>query len=250
MIRLVGTENKIIQQYIHSQAENIFAVKIHSLIKAYGQYENLLDIWYQNDNNKVTAYLLKYGSEMIADIVAECDITELLNFCRMTGAKAVLCKKISADGNLGTVMKLKCLRNNEYGYEVSQKVDLREYYRLLKSNQSEKFVVPDFEDFYVDLHHRLRKGCAKITGVYFQQKLVSGCIASAISGNSAIISAVSTLPEYKRQGFGTKAVYELCRSLQNKSVDDIYLQRDKNENEKFYHNSGFENIAEFMQIVL
>ena len=250
MIRLVGAENKIIQQYIHSQAENIFAVRIHSLIKAYGQYKNLLDIWYQNDNNKITAYLLKYGNEIIADIFAEYDVAELLNFCRMTGAKVLLCKNISADGYLGTVMKLKSLRNDEYDYEISQKVDLWEYYHLLKSNQSEKFVVPDFEDFYVDLHHRLRKGCAEITGVYFQEKLVSGCIASAISGNSAIISAVATLPEYKRKGFGTKAVYELCQFLECKGIDNIYLQRDKNENEKFYHNLGCEDISEFLQIIL
>lgn len=250
MITLVSTENEVIQNYMHSQAKNIFAVRIQSLIIAYGKYDNLLDIWYQNDNNKITAYLLKYGNEIIADIVGECDIAELINFCRMTGAKVLLCKKIPTDGYLGTVMKLKSLRNDEYDYAVSHEVDLQEYYRLLKSNQSQKFVVPDFKDFYVDLHHRLRKRCAEITGVYFERQLVSGCIASAISGNSAIISAVATLPEYKRQGFGTKAVYELCQSLSNKSVDNIYLQRDKNENKKFYRHSGFEDVAEFMQILL
>ena len=250
MITLVGTENEIVQQYMHSPAKTVFAVRIQSLIRAYGKYHNLLDIWYQNDNNKITAYLLKYGSEMIADIIAECGIDELINFCRMAGAKVLLCKDISAGGYRGKVMQLKSLQNNNYDDKILQKVDLREYYHLLKSNQSEKFVVPDFEDFYVDLHHRLRKGCAEITGVYFQEKLVSGCIASAISGNSAIISAVSTLPEYKRQGFGTKAVYGLCQSLKNKGVDNIYLQRDKNENEKFYRNLGFEDISEFVQLTL
>ena len=78
MITLVGTENEIVQQYMHSPAKTVFAVRIQSLIRAYGKYHNLLDIWYQNDNNKITAYLLKYGSEMIADIVAECDIDELI----------------------------------------------------------------------------------------------------------------------------------------------------------------------------
>ena len=250
MITLVHTENEIVQQYLQLSAENIFAVRIQSLMIAYGKYDNLLDIWYQNDNNKITAYLLKYGNEIIADVREDCDIAELLHFCRMTGAKVLLCKPLAIQGYIGMIMKLTSLRSHEYDDKVLQEVDLQEYYHLLKSNQSEKFVVPDFENFYVDLHHRLRKGCAEITGVYSDKRLVSGCIASAISGNSAIISAVVTLPEYRRQGFGTTAVYELCKYLNSKGIENIYLQRDKNENEKFYHNLGFEDISEFMQIML
>ncbi len=251
MITLVSTKSESIQTYIGMPSENIFAVRIKSLILAYGQYDNLIDVWCQTDEqDTVTAYLLKYGNEIIADIIHLYDIAEIRNFCTMTGAKILLCRRIGSESYCGTVMKLKKLQENMCQYPCSCEVDLREYYRLLDSNRSEHFAVPDFENFYVDLHHRLKKQCAEIMGVYFHGRLISCCVATAVSGNSAVISAVATLPACQKQGFGTKAVYELCRQLINRGIDNIYLQRDKKKYFGFYHSIGFEDISEFEQTAL
>ena len=254
MIYLTSYSNEIIKQYISKKSKNPFATRVKGLLNAYGEYNGLCDVWYQLINDDITAYIVRYGGEFIADIYSGADFEEIINMCRIAGGNVLLCKKINMGGMVGDVMRLEKLNNSENKLEISlefsENVNLYDYYDILKANQSESFSVPNFDDFYVDLNHRLRKNTAYILGLYKNNKLVSCCVATAVDKNSAVIAGVVTLPQYKKLGFGTAVVTELCKRLQHKNISDIFLQRDKNENLNFYKKIGFENVSEFEQILI
>ncbi len=254
MIYLADYKNEIIQNYILQASKNPFATRVKGLLNAYGEYNGLCDVWYQLIDDDITAYIVRYGGEFIADIQNRADFEEIINMCRIAGGTVLLCKRINKGAIVGDVMKLFDIKSNNAqpccDYTFSDNVNLYEYYDILKANKSESFAVPEFEDFYVDLNHRLRKNTAYIIGLYNNGKLISCSVATALDNTSAVIAGVATLPQYKKQGYGTAVVAELCKQLTYKSITDIFLQRDKNENLNFYKNIGFENISEFEQVLL
>jgi len=250
MIILSGINDPVIREYLKSDSCNLYAVRIKSLLKSYGGYPQLIDVWYQK-NTAVTAYIVRYGGEFVADILSNAGTDEIIDLCRMAGGTALLCKPIFNSGELGIIMQLKSVRQSEINqYSFSDSVSLYDYYDILKANKSSTFTVPCFEDFYADLNHRLRKHSAKMLGCCIQDKLVSCAAATAVYGNSAVIAGVATLPGYKKTGYGTAVVAELCNRLLKENINRIYLQRGINENYKFYHNIGFEDIKKFQQIKL
>lgn len=250
MIYLANYSDEIIKNYISKESKNPFATRVKGLLNAYGEYNGLCDVWYQLIKYKVTAYVVRYGGEFIADICSGADFEEILNMCSIAGGNILLCKKMNKDGMVGDVMKLFELHNYENNFEFSENVNLYDYYEVLKANKSESFIVPEFDDFYVDLNHRLRKNSAYILGLYKEGNLISCCVATAVDKTSAVIAGVATLPKYKKMGFGTAVVTEFCKRLTYKNITDIFLQRDKNENQNFYKRIGFCNVSEFEQIMI
>lgn len=250
MIYLANYSDEIIQNYISKESKNPFATRVKGLLNAYGEYTGLCDVWYQLIDKNITAYIVRYGGEFIADICSGADFEEILNMCSIAGGNILLCKKVNMGGMVGDVMKLFELHNSENNFEFSENVNLYDYYELLKANKSKSFIVPKFDDFYVDLNHRLRKNNAYILGLYKEDKLISCCVATAVDKTSAVIAGVVTLPQYKKIGFGTAVVTEFCKRLTYKNITDIFLQRDKNENKNFYKRIGFCNVSEFEQIMI
>ncbi|MEE1077328.1 MAG: GNAT family N-acetyltransferase [Acutalibacteraceae bacterium] len=250
MIYLADCSNEIIKEYISQKSKNPFATRVKGLLNAYGEYNSLCDVWYQLINEDITAYIVRYGGEFIADIYSGADFEEIINMCRIAGGNVLLCKKVDMGGMFGDVMRLEKLQSFENSFEFSENVNLYDYYDILKANQSQSFIVPEFDDFYVDLNHRLRKNTAFILGLYKDNNLISCCVATAVDKTSAVIAGVATLPQYKKQGYGTAVVSEFCKRLTYRNITDIFLQRDKNENLNFYRKIGFENVSEFEQILI
>ena len=262
MIYLANINHEITQKYINSFSENPFATRVKGLLKAYGDYPNLYNFWFQNDEkneNNITAYIIRYGGEFIVDLSLNLNFeqfNEIIDMCKMAGGTCIMCRKTDfcdiTNSETGIVMKLDRLKiNNKLNkFIFTEDVNLTDYYKTLQENNSDKFTVPNFEDFYVDLHHRLRKQSAKILGLYDNSKLISCCTATAVHNSSAVLAGVATLPDYKGQGYGTAVVTEMCYRLINKDIINIFLQRNSNENYSFYNKIGFEDISEFQQINL
>ena len=70
-------------------------------------------------------------------------------------------------------------------------------------------------------------------------EIVSSGIFSSIYNNDAILTSVSTVPEFRRMGYGSALVSAMICDIKGK----VYLMRDKNKNEKFYKKLGFENMG-------
>ncbi|MEE1281627.1 MAG: hypothetical protein UHK60_05150, partial [Acutalibacteraceae bacterium] len=152
MIYLADYSNEIIKEYISQKSKNPFATRVKGLLNAYGEYNGLCDVWYQLINNAVTAYIVRYGGEFIVDIYSGADFEEIINMCSIAGGNVLLCKKMNMGGMFGDVMRLEKLQSFENSFEFSENVNLYDYYDILKANQSQSFIVPEFDDFYVDLN--------------------------------------------------------------------------------------------------
>lgn len=251
MIYLSDINDSVIRKYMSEKCRNIFAVRVKSLIKAYGKYEDIIDIWYQkNKFDNVSAYIVKYSGEFIADISDLADTEEITDMCSLAGGAVLFCKEESEKLCSGIVMRLEKLHYNACNYKAVDGVRLKDYYSLLESRNNSGFSVCGFEDFYVDLNHRIRKGCAEVKGIYENDMLVSCCAASAIYGNSAVIAGVVTRREFEKRGLASYLVSDLCKSLKSIGICNIYIQRHTDKNYNFYHKIGFEDKGLFKQVNL
>ena len=256
MITLSDINDKIIADYLAEQSYSLYSVRIKALLKAYGGYKGLIDVWYQIKDS-VTAYIVRYGGEFIADILPGADVEEIINLCKMAGGTALLCSPFYNEYNsiLGTVMSINppLLHSGSFcsaDYGFTPKVNPTEYYSLLLQCNGAEFKAVLYEDFVADLSHRMRKDTAMLMGCYLGDRLISCAAATAIYKGGAVIAGVATLQNYRKYGLATAVVTMLCKNLFNNGVEKIYLQRDKNKNYSLYNNIGFENIGDFQQVEL
>lgn len=251
MIYLSNINDPVIKKYMSEECHDVFSVRVKSLIKAYGGYERLIDIWYQKNRfDNVIAYIVKYSGEFIADISDLADTEEITDMCSLAGGTVLLRKAESENFCSGIVMKLEKLTYTACNYKAADDVRLKDYYALLESRSNSGFSVNKFEDFYVDLNHRIRKGCAQVKGTYENNMLVSCCAASAIYGNSAVIAGVATKREFEKRGLASYLVSDLCKTLESRGIYNIYLQRHKDKNYNFYNKIGFKDTGLFYQVNL
>ncbi len=124
--------------------------------------------------------------------------------------------------------------------------DIKEVYNLIVSCADENFVPPPFDDFYVDVNHKLRHNATRMYGVYDGTKLVAMAMTVAESSNGAVLGAVSCHPDYRKHGYGSTVVKYISNRLiaENKTV---YLHRAKNANQSFYNNLGFEQCGSWQE---
>lgn len=256
MITLSDINDKIVADYLAEQSYSLYSVRIKALLKAYGGYKGLIDVWYQIKDN-VTAYIVRYGGEFIADILPGADVEEIINLCKMAGGTALLCSPVYNEYNsiLGTVMSVNppLLHSGSFcsaDYSFTPEVNPTEYYSLLLQCNGAEFKAVSYEDFVADLSHRMRKDTAMLMGCYLDSILISCAAATAVYKGGAVIAGVATLPSYRKKGLATAVVTLLCKKLFRNGVEKIYLQRDKNKNYSLYNNIGFENIGDFQQVEL
>ncbi|MBQ1660046.1 MAG: GNAT family N-acetyltransferase, partial [Clostridia bacterium] len=122
------------------------------------------------------------------------------------------------------------------GAEFVYTPDLNNVYRLLELCRESGFDVPQYEDFILDMSHKLRHGTSKCIAVEYKGEYAACAMTVAQSASSAVIGAVAVKREYRRLGFGSLCVSELCRMLGNR---EIFIVRLKDRNKEFYEQLGF-----------
>lgn len=131
------------------------------------------------------------------------------------------------------------MRTNKKVEKIINYATIDEYPKLMDLFNLEDYSTADFESWYVDVSHRIRHSCAKAVTLNVNDEIVSSGIFSSIYNNDAILTSVSTVPEFRRMGYGSALVSAMICDIKGK----VYLMRDKNKNEKFYKKLGFENIG-------
>ena len=86
------------------------------------------------------------------------------------------------------------------------------------------------------MSHKLRHGTSKCIAVEYKGEYAACAMTVAQSASSAVIGAVAVKREYRRLGFGSLCVSELCRMLGNR---EIFIVRLKDRNKEFYEQLGF-----------
>ncbi|HHZ05594.1 MAG TPA: GNAT family N-acetyltransferase [Clostridiales bacterium] len=254
MIKLIQGNNKDWHGYIDKLQINPYSTRVIALYNAYKDYPNLCSFWYQkNDKNVFTTGIAKYGGQIIIDLSNLSHCEELDSFIQMIGYTSVLCDNQYALSlahnnavNIGGVMQYQSLQTcaGLKGHRVSNTISIRDYYSVIKANQSDSFAIPDFNSFYPDISHRIRKGTAAIFGTYDAYTLVSVGCAVAVTAQGVILSGIATLPEYQRKGYATNLI-KYIQSYYNKK--DIYLHYADTNLQQFYKCLGFSSVGQWKE---
>ena len=219
---------------------NIYACKIACLLESYGLKYDFTEFWVQYENNEPVTAISKFYGDITVCETEKTDFDELKEFLLITGFSSVISEKeIFSDSYKGIVME-KISENQNITAEINP--DLNEVYRLLQSCKSDTFEVPCYEDFILDMSHKIRHETALCVGVREGEKLIATAVTVAQSEMCAVIGAVATDKNYRHSGYGTKCVNALCNLLNGRK---IFIMRDERENEDFYKSMGFENKGKF-----
>ncbi len=236
---------------------NPFACRIISLYNSYNPKLAFVDYWLiLNDNSgKCTGAIARSGSAFILFLTDTESVDEVSSFMRVAGAASILCDKaynldiFGSKKSTGSVLMRNTLsRNNsdEYKFIVP---DIKAVYELLTTCADESFTPPAFDDFYVDVNHKLRHNAMRLYGINNGENLAAVAMTVAESSNSAVLGAVACAPQYRKHGYGSAVVNHLCNILVNENKT-VYLHRAENTNISFYSKLDFIDIGRWQEYKL
>ena len=236
------------------QLQNIddpFFIRIKSLYDCYSTDYDFVRFYTQYAGERAVSFLSLFEGRMNLFLTADSDLPEIESFVSFSGCVYVM---FNADFLLN-FNSLKEISGDVLKYQKRSKTnsdnviepDVSSIYEVLKSSESEDFIVPDYLVFLSDMTHRKNKGKCTARGIIKSDKLISCAMAVSESDNAVIIGAVATRPEYRCQGFSRRVVISLSEkyAAQNQSV---YVFSANKKNTRFYENSGFETAYHFREI--
>lgn len=245
MIVSANNAESFIEKVKEVSAEDPFACRIISLCNSYNPGLVFVDYWLlQNENGESNGAIARNGSNFILLLTEKSDIEEISSFMRVAGASAVICDgkfKLDLFGSKtkeGSVL----LRNTSFEKEETSysfvEPDIKSAYELILKSADDNFTPPEFDDFYVDVNHKLRHKTLRLSGIVEDGELIAVAMTVAESNFAAVLGAVATNPDRRNQGLGSSLIKFLTNELveENKSV---YLHRAQNANIDFYKNLGF-----------
>ena len=244
MINSATDADNFIKEVQAISADDPFACRIISLCRSYNPDLVFVDYWLvQDENGKNTGAIARNGSNFILLLTDDSDIEEVSSFMRVAGASAVICDgRYELDFTGGKTLEGKVLVRNT-AFEDEEELsfiepDIKSAYELIQKSADENFVPPNFEDFYVDVNHKLRHNTSRLIGIEEDGSPAAVAMTIAESDHAAVLGAVSCDPEYRRRGFGSSLIKHITNILvsENKAV---YLHRAENANAEFYKNLGF-----------
>ena len=218
--------------------DDIFFIRIMSLLKAYSTEYNFALFYKQIDENEnITAIISRLDNDYTVCHYDNFNQKELDDFFKTLGFNSILCDedlKLSFSYDYGITMA-----TNKKIEKTINYAEIDEYPKLMDLFNLEDYSSADFESWYVDVSHRIRHGAAKAVTLNINGEIISSGIFSSIYNNDAILTAVSTQSEFRRMGYASALVSAMVCDIKGK----VYLMRDKNKNEEFYKKLGFENIG-------
>lgn len=229
-----------IKQLYSFNREDIYYVRIMSLIKAYGCGYDFASFYRQlDDSNRITAILSKLDTDFTLSFNNDADTEELKEFFSVIGYGSILTDSsfdFSSSYNEGAVMS--CNRKIEPDCPYA---DIDRYPKLMDLFNFVDYDTFDFESWYVDISHRIRHRCASAFTLNINGEIISSGIFSSIYNNDAVLSAVRTLPEFRHMGYASYLVSQMLSDIKGR----VFLMREMNLNEQFYIKLGFENIGKW-----
>lgn len=222
-----------------------FACRIISLYNSYNPSLVFVDYWLALDEGgEPNGAIARNGSNFILLLTDRSDLGEISSFMRVAGASAVICNGAYAldlpcrKSVSGVILKRDLPFDDLDGTLKISVPDIKEAYELIKKCEDEGFTPPDFDDFYVDVNHKLRHGSMSLCAVTENGSAVALAMTVAESGTGAVLGAVSCDPEYRGKGYGSAVVKYLTDKM-TRQKRTVFLHRARNANAAFYSGLGF-----------
>lgn len=235
MIKFVEDEKEL---YEYSKRD-FFAVRTFGLLEAYGCGYPFLRFYLQRTGAAVTALVSMLDDSVTVSVTDGFDAGELEEFLFAVGFKSVICPNelclAGETGESGAIMLLK--KEEIEGTGVLTSVDFSPPLKTVFDMNREEIGTENFEAWYCDFHHRIRRGAAR---AYLLEE--NACVlASTVTADAAVISAVKVVEPKRHMGYGTAIVKTAARDLNR----DIFIMRETGKNESFYKKIGFKNVDEW-----
>lgn len=219
------------------------AVKLAGWWKAYGFDRPFVRFWRTEQGGMLAAM----GDAFLAAVPPE-DHEEAALFVHMQPewrtlrSDPVFAAALSAYGGMttqtGQVMRLLAPASDEKASTPAA----REVYPLLRAVFGD--TLPLFDDWYVDVSHRLRHDCCRITGIYEAGALAAVAMTTAECDTAALIGGVATRPESRGRGYAHRTVMALAGALQRQGKA-VWLSPKNAHVAALYTRWGFVPVGEW-----
>lgn len=219
------------QEVLNRCKSSAFGCKIAGTAVSYGFDKKFACFWF---DDKSSAIYCLVDNVMILDGKPS-DVYETKEFLNMAGAKQLICSKETAEflslssEKSGEILSKTILDGGGFKQE---EVNIREVFSLLDECGMEL----DFEAFYLDLSHRLRHQTGAAATACWGDDFAGCALISAITENSAIISAVAVKEKFRRHGMGSKLIGTIENALKS---GKLYIFKEFGENDAFYSSLGY-----------
>lgn len=245
MIISVDQTTDFVEVISRLEEDNPFACRLISLYQSYKPDLAFVDYWLlMGDMLNYTGAIARSGSVFVLFLTDETDLEEVSSFMRVSGASEILCDgKYKLDlfdmrAHSGVIIRKTEPFEKLDPYARIVQPDIREAYYLIVRCADRNFIPPSFEDFYVDVNHKLRHHSMSMHGVREGHRLAAVAMTVAESDKSAVLGAVACDPDFRKNGYGSAIVKYLTNHMLEHGKT-VYLHRAKNANERFYSKLGF-----------
>ncbi len=218
---------------------NALYVKISSLYKAYGTENNFCNFWIQTDyNDDITAIICKFYSAITICALDDADVNEISQFLDVVGYSEVQSNVLIKNGSqqFDSVL-LETNGSEEIDYSISIEI-ANKCYSILNQHP-EEISLGDFNEWYVDISHRIRHKTAFIINYINSTTL---CLKSEYG---ILLSGIAVDNQYKGTGLGKKLIKQICKSTKggifaicSKENLGFYLHLGFKTQEKIYYYKG------------
>lgn len=221
---------KIVKDLPATAFYNALYIKISSLYKAYGTENSFCDFWTQTDNNDdVTAIICKFYSAITVCALGNADVNEISQFLDVVGYSEVQSNaSIKKDNQQFESVLLDTNGSAEIDYSISIEKAKKCYFIL--NQYPEEIALGDFDEWYVDISHRIRHKTAFIINHINSTAL---CLNAE---HGVLLNGIAVDNQHKGTGLGKKLINEICKSTNG----GIFAICSK-ENLGFYQHLGFKS---------
>lgn len=187
-----------------------FGLKIWGEVSAYGLRQDFLPVWVQTRGEKVTAVLSRIGDTVTLEAEENADFHELGVFCRMMGRYLFVRSELAGAFHKKALDEGAVLCHPGGGLDFSgENPPLSEVYRVLSACREEFPHLPPFEDWYVDMSHRIRHGAAR---AFLSKEQTSCALLTVCTAEGAILSGAATVPACRGRGGASRLMKRICES--------------------------------------
>lgn len=238
------------KEQIPFEGDDPFLTRIQSLYDCYGTGYDFVRFYAQYIGEKAVSCLSLFEGRMALYLTEDSDFEEIERFIVFSGCtyvmyNAMFLSEINSSREIkGDVLVYKSKAENS-SKEI-YKPDPASVYDVLKSCESEDFLVPPYLPYLSDVTHRQNQGKCTLMGIEQNGVLASCAMTVSEAKRAVIIGAVATRPEYRQRGLSRQIVISLSEKYakQNKAVF-VFSANEKNT--RFYENSGFEKLYQFTE---
>ena len=212
MIKLI--ENNHLPSVNFTDGFSVTKIKANFL--SYGCGYDFLRVWYQkNENGPITALIEKFENSIFIAADPTADMNEIKEFISVIGYTSV---QATPDILSALGLSFKEYQVLEYSGITDGSLppypNIKEVYSLLFGEKNEHIAHTDFEGFYADLSHKIRRGTA--AAIILENAAV--CVASHITTDSAVISGVAVKKAARKNGLGSRVLNQLITSLKRRKI--------------------------------